>query len=635
MVPFRFFVFSLAVYSAIPALFSGVVAGSTALYQGIILSCIQAVGVAVIFRQKSSRLAFTLLILLVLIVAGISIAGDVFFFMMFLMKLYPGPLLAVTFSLVYRFARRSDFANLSRGLNILILVLGSYSILLVLLQLENAAYGSKEVFGSAAFLLGIYEGLSYIPALVLLIIHRGGSEANVLSISGRIIFQYQDITDLFTSLEQEILRQYVSKASGRIHCRDLSRLTSGAEYCKNSGTCKASRCPAYAVIYRSINSLSKKLETMGIGSVVPPENKREIIVKGWSINQCKGVKITNKPQSTFFAGLIPAKIECGSRQPAISGLPSAWFFRFQRGLPFAVALGGAVLISAELFVYSSLPDLVFLFWVCAEIFLLLISLIFRKHRFQKTAMVFSFLGIIFLPFFLVAWIPEISAVMFSLKNCAVFTILQLSRIPLLEIDHDPKRLRELISSAVFWLIWFYMTALIAIELPIPAIAGRLSLVFDVLDRLLLVWLLSSAVVFYSLRPKILTLIDGELLFENRRLVSGLSHANKRILQQFISSQDGILLCRDISKLLDDGRDICGDDDCKPSMCRRYQSLYKRIQILRCYLETTGIGTIISPERKPESYTQGWRFSAYENVIIRRSQKTLISLQTEILSNVVD
>ncbi len=625
MIPFRLFVFALAVYSSLPALVTGfAAAGEYSVYAGGLMALLQGGGVLLVFRRSSSRYAFTLLSVLGLAVSAIAIAGGIYIdaaFLGFLMKLYPGPLLAVSYSLVYRFARRRDFNRLARGLNLIILVLGSYSALLVILQLHQFITVGMAVQELDAVFIGVYESLSYIPALLLLVILRGGSENDVLSAGERILFRDEDVSDLFSDLQQAILKGCIQSRDRKVFCRDFAYLTPGAEHCVPGGECKASQCPAYAVIYRNISALSGKLENLGIGRLVPPANKRDITSEGWLLELEEGIVTATEKKSLFFAGLIPAKLDStqAAEQTRIRG--NSWFTVFQRGMPFFAAFAGSFLIISELSRMNAAASGILLPWAVFEALFMLGSLTVSRGTSLKIVFALSLAGIVFLPFLLIPGITELAAFSFALKNMAVFTILQLLRFPALEGDRNPERLRRLLSGSIFWLIWFYMVMLVAF--PGPVLSG--SMVFAVLDRLLLVLLFAGALIFHSLRPKNLLVKDDEVYFEGRRLESGLSEANMRILSGFLSAPEGVLLCGDISALIGDGKDSCGDGGCKPSMCRRYQSIYKRIQVLRRHLETAGIGTIISPDRKPDSYTQGWRFAPYEDVLIRRNQESLISL----------
>jgi len=201
----------------------------------------------------------------------------------------------------------------------------------------------------------------------------------------------------------------------------------------------------------------------------------------------------------------------------------------------------------------------------------------------------------------------------------LFSIVFLIRYPYIERAVGIDNFRKKAGGALFWLIWFYMVTVTALGNPLflsREVFVRMSsaeIVFMLFDRVLLIALFVLSVFFYSLPNKALELYRGVLRFDEKELPAELSEVNSSLLIDFVLKEGGVLCCDEILRKIHPEEAQHCSIGCKPSVCPSYQTLYKRIQVIRKYLETNGIGTIISPERKPYSKDQGWRFVVYEDV----------------------
>ncbi|ADK80215.1 hypothetical protein [Sediminispirochaeta smaragdinae] len=201
--------------------------------------------------------------------------------------------------------------------------------------------------------------------------------------------------------------------------------------------------------------------------------------------------------------------------------------------------------------------------------------------------------LLLLSFSTVPLVGELGALFLALKNSIFMAILFLL-VPSTHFDFQ--RFRKRSANIMFWLIWFYMAVLTAFD---PSLLSTQELFLNstfgelfsmLIDRFFLFFVLVFSVGFYSLGNKILEIEGDSICFNGRELSGTLSGHNRAILSAFIGNPGRVLRCSDILKLLSPGQlDEC-TIECKPSLCKEYQRIYKRIRTIRRYLETTGIGT---------------------------------------------
>src|SRR6056297_1568400 len=278
------FIVLLGLYSSLPALFTGFVAGRG--LEGLILFGTQLTVAGVLFNIRKRKRAFAAAIVffLFLILSGLSLGHFAHPFFYILLLLYPGPILALSYSLVYRFSRRQDFSRLAHGINLILLLLLSYSIMLLVLKLQRILV-SPGAFTRVDLAVNLYESLNYLPALYILFLLRNSADNTLKVVGGTFRFRNESIDSSLNPREHYILSFLLKSPSRSIRCRDLLLYyqQNGDDEkftCEAIENCRASRCSGYAIAYRNISSLGKKLESLGIGSILPPENKRDIVKKG-------------------------------------------------------------------------------------------------------------------------------------------------------------------------------------------------------------------------------------------------------------------------------------------------------------------------------------------------------------------
>ena len=99
----------------------------------------------------------------------------------------------------------------------------------------------------------------------------------------------------------KILRIFFGKVERGVTCSELSELiqkdTQAANDSRNPcSTCtpdnmKATTCVAYRNLYNTILELRKVLEFVGIGTILPPQNKMKIREEGWRLVLFDGVRV--------------------------------------------------------------------------------------------------------------------------------------------------------------------------------------------------------------------------------------------------------------------------------------------------------------------------------------------------------
>ncbi len=639
------FIVLLALYSSLPALFTGVVAGRS--IEGLILFGVQLIAAGLLFKIRKRRQTFAAAVVffLLLLLSGLSLGYLVHPFFYILLLLYPGPILALSYSLVYRFSRRQDFSRLAHGINLILLLLLSYSIMLLVLKLHWILV-SPEFFIGMDLAVNIYESLNYLPALYILFLLRNSADNTLKVVGGTFLFRNESIDVSLNPREHYILSFLLKSPSRSIRCRDLLlyyQQNGGDEKftCEEIENCRASRCPGYSIAYRNISSLGKKLESLGVGSILPPENKRDIVKKGWKLSLFSGVRVkfSKSPRTRqVYLGEKPSEAAFVLLSEGFGGKS---FLRevLHEKSPFLLAMLLAVL-GTSLFTVQVASDSGTLFTpgvprffdftsgiilpaiFVVEVGLLILStLLFRRKAFDGRS-AFIVPGVLI--FFSLALSPvmgEPAAFFLALRNMVLLAVLFLLIHTGMEPKLQPEGYRERVSGILFWLIWSYMVTFTVFDEPV-FISGTFLIgvelydaIFMVTDRLLLTILFILSVAFYSLPGRILEVRGGDLFFQKMAIDGKLSLINTQLLREFLISPEGILYCREILKKLEPEKAGVCDTGCKPSVCRYYQKIYKRIREIREFMETAGIGTIVSPDRFSAVHEEGWKLSLYEDVRI--------------------
>lgn len=639
------FIVLLVMYSSLPALFTGFFAGRG--IEGLILFGVQLSAAGFLFRIRKRRRAFAAAVVffLLLLLSGLSLGYVVHPFFYILLLLYPGPILALSYSLVYRFSRRQDFSRLAHGINLILLLLLSYSIMLLALKFHRILV-SPGSFTSVDLAVNLYESLNYLPALYILFLLRNSADNTLKVVGGTFRFRNEILDDSLNPREHYILSFLLKSPSRSIRCRDLLPY-----YQRNGGdkkftcgaveNCIASQCSGYAIAYRNISSLGKKLESLGIGSILPPENKRDIVKKGWKLSLFSGVRVKFSRSSRTGQVYLGEKASDTDFVFLSEGSEGRSFLRsfFHEKSPFftavPLAILGAILLTVQVAsdsgtvftpgvprFFDPASGFILPAMCAAEAGLLILStLLFRRKAFDDRS-IFIVPGVlIFFSLALSPVIGEPAAFFLALRNMVLLAVLFLLLHTGMEPRLQPEGYRERVSGILFWLIWSYMVTFTVFDEPVFISRNFLigvelyDAIFMVTDRLLLTGLFILSVAFYSLPGKILEVRGGELFFQKKTIDGKLSRINTQLLREFLISPEGILYCREILKKIEPKKAGFCDTSCKPSVCRHYQKIYKRIREIRRFMETAGIGTIVSPDRFSTVHEEGWKLALYEDVRI--------------------
>ncbi len=211
-----------------------------------------------------------------------------------LINLYPGPLLTIIFVLIFKLSRSQDFSKPSKGLNRLILLLFSYSAMLIILLIHSLL---QTPLSAGETLLKLYEAFNYLPAVYFLWKLKNAFLSHIFIENDEIRYRNEDISSFFSEIELSILKKLIT-GSGRIRCRDIVPILNNnnerRQFNCSPGSKLATDCPAYPIIYRYIKSLDKNLGNLSIGMIIPPENRKNVIELGLFFKPEKGVQIVKR-----------------------------------------------------------------------------------------------------------------------------------------------------------------------------------------------------------------------------------------------------------------------------------------------------------------------------------------------------
>ncbi len=618
----------LSLYSSIPVLITGLTMdgrnGFSAAYS-LFLFFIQFGLILILFciKSRSRVVGFSILIFFWIAATGTASGFllDRAYYSMFLFY-YPGPLLALSYSLIFRFFRRQVFDQLIRGLNFIIILLASYSLMLLFMRIYFL-FSSHQIAEPWKLVSGFYEAANYIPAVLFLMNLKSSASKKLIFFKGRLFFRNEDITASFNEPQIQMLTAAVEQGRN-IRCRDYFRST-GADLkgmnCDDVAACKASLCPGYAAVYRYVTDLGKKLENYGIGMIIPPENKRNVVEEGWGLILYPDVAVEHRrTKSVFrditegsFSALLSEKAVLNTVKPRKKPGP-VWFI-----LSVIIAVSGSLLFAFETPVNSRMK---FIILFCMVLSILVLPLFIRKRKIIFRTQIISAVFLFFLAYSLNRH-DEIFALFSGIRNFVICTIIFLLGVPAVEFRSGRLINRDRTSGIIYWLIWFFMVIL-SISRDMPLSAGFQAtdrFIPDILavmaDRILLIIFFVLSVIFFTLPGKLLEQRNGSVLFMGRPLLAGLSETNMEILKMLLTKDDETLYCSEILEHLEPETAEGCSLGCKASSCAHYQKIYKRIQTIRKFLETSGIGTIKSPERKAFSNLEGWHLALYEDVMIRK------------------
>ncbi len=119
----------------------------------------------------------------------------------------------------------------------------------------------------------------------------------------------RDCTMLLGRKDLLLLRAFIERPGRRATCaliiEALSSSSSAAEQpgrldCRECGKekRKATLCPSYRRVYNQVLKVKKILETMDIGTIVPPQNKMNVTVDGWVLRIFENVHLDYQPKTS-------------------------------------------------------------------------------------------------------------------------------------------------------------------------------------------------------------------------------------------------------------------------------------------------------------------------------------------------
>ena len=163
----------------------------------------------------------------------------------------------------------------------------------------------------------IYNCIIIFILLLSILQLRGRLYKKIEVTQSSLIVDGYDLTRLINSTNLLILYHIISLDRERVTCSVLDPLIFGNEE-KNDSTVKkwtceeclensykATHCPRYKTIYNGILELKKTLETFELGTILPPENRKNILTEGWKILFFEGVRVKikkNRQPSAMPAG---------------------------------------------------------------------------------------------------------------------------------------------------------------------------------------------------------------------------------------------------------------------------------------------------------------------------------------------
>ena len=539
---------------------------------------------------------------------------------------YPGPFLASGFYIVKKYMRRSSFDQLAPGINRIIMILTSYSILLVFLNVYRYIHSPEASFSEGAF-----GGLYFIPAVLLLVNLRNSSRDSLKILKDKIIFRNEDISGSFNRLQRYILGKFILARDSRVCCSeivaDLCSQDWGPETdCDCKGSCKPSMCRAYISIYRNIASMKKTLEHLGIAGIYSPENKRDIKEEGWKLRLFSGVRLEVEPQLESE----PEKLFSLAEKETHNSFPTVNIIQKKSSaVPMwsagnisvpsvLLAFFNVVFVALELKLFS-LNHTAVLFY--SAVYFISAVFPFGYPGSSKRMKLFICAGSIYAAMLITLsfFIPEETVLFILIKCLAVYLSVFLLHRGRLRFGDS--RDNDKVSRLLFWFLWFYMAALlvfrdVSIRDQFSDSSTMFYQFFYLHDRVIFIVLFLQSVFFLSNPGNWLEINGKEIKFNCNPVDAHLTEQNKKLFRLLIESDSAPVYCSRIAEIMYPEESSACLSLCKPSVCPLYQKMYKRIRVVGRYMENQGIGTVLSPPRKPNSKDEGWRAVLFENVYLK-------------------
>jgi hypothetical protein len=176
--------------------------------------------------------------------------------------------------------------------------------------IESAAAVWVLVFGYHGIILAssgaanwmifnLYTLVFLLIALNALLYTRSSLLLQVRVSSRQILVDGKDYTPLLGKNDILIMRLFIRDPERKTTCAAIVRELSGAARARGCAACriekhKATLCRDYRSLYNQILKIKKFLETMGIGTILPPRNKMNVMREGWVLRLFEGVRLTHQ-----------------------------------------------------------------------------------------------------------------------------------------------------------------------------------------------------------------------------------------------------------------------------------------------------------------------------------------------------
>lgn len=142
----------------------------------------------------------------------------------------------------------------------------------------------------------LYNGFIILILVIYIIRLKDGLFKQVKISASALIVDGYDISRIVGATNLLILHAMASAEEERITCQMIDSRAfpengSGEQPGTRKWSCeecmrgnyKVTQCPRYKTIYNGILELKKTLETFEIGTILPPENRKQILREGWKL----------------------------------------------------------------------------------------------------------------------------------------------------------------------------------------------------------------------------------------------------------------------------------------------------------------------------------------------------------------
>ncbi len=123
--------------------------------------------------------------------------------------------------------------------------------------------------------------------------------------SNKIMIDYYDFTKFLGKVNLNIIHSFILNQNKNITCALLSeslidrKQTNNLESKWNCKEChtkesKVTLCPKYKTIYNRILDIKKLFESLEIGTIISPDNKRNILTEGWKLRFFDDIRVISR-----------------------------------------------------------------------------------------------------------------------------------------------------------------------------------------------------------------------------------------------------------------------------------------------------------------------------------------------------